>query len=245
MKLPSGQRLLAIYAGVLTLVFAGVVLMGATSTTRDASFDQITVRRINVVEPDGTLRMVISDGAEAPGSPYHGKSIARPDREDAGVIFMNNEGTEEGGLIYGGRRHKDGKVSSFGHLSFDNYDQDQTLLLQAYQDDTTHKATYLQINDLPYWNEYRAMLEERRESQHLPAAQQHTAMARFLSSYPKSHHRVFLGTMPDRSSNLVLDDADGRPRIKLQVSADGTAVLQFLNADGKVIQQLPSSTKPD
>lgn len=97
MKLPSGQRLLVIYSGLLTLVFAGTVLTGATSSTRRASFDEITVHRINLVEPDGTLRMVISDKARFPGAIFHGKEYRHP-RSAAGMLFFNDEGTEDGGL---------------------------------------------------------------------------------------------------------------------------------------------------
>jgi hypothetical protein len=32
---------------------------------------------------------------------------------------MNDEGTESGGLIWGGLKQKDGKIENFGHLSFD------------------------------------------------------------------------------------------------------------------------------
>jgi hypothetical protein len=98
LKLPSGQRLLMIYSGVLTLVFAGTVLMGATSNARHATFDEITVHRINVVEPDGTLRMVISDRARFPGAIFHGKEYKHP-RPAAGMLFFNDEGTEDGGLV--------------------------------------------------------------------------------------------------------------------------------------------------
>lgn len=241
MKLPFGQRLLVIYSGVLTLVFAGTVLMGATSGTRDASFDQITVHRINVVEPDGTLRMVISNAAEAPGSPYHNKIYPRPGRMDAGIIFMNNEGTENGGLIFGGRRSSDGKVSSFGHLSFDSYDQDQTMVIQADQDDTTRKATYIKINDEPAWNEFDALnLMQRTRDE--PAAQRQAALQSFLKTHPTAKPRIYLGTRDDHSSDLVLDDAQGRPRIVVKVAVNGSPVLQFLDSRGKVIEQLPQTS---
>jgi hypothetical protein len=50
-----------------------VTLMRAQSRPALATFDAITVRRINVVEPDGTLRMVISNQASPPGGIRHGK----------------------------------------------------------------------------------------------------------------------------------------------------------------------------
>lgn len=123
MKLHLGQRFITVYAGVLTLVFAGTVLMGATSTTSSASFDQITVHRINLVEPDGTLRMVISDHAKFPGLFLHGKEYPHP-RPQAGMLFYNDEGTEQGGLVFAGAKNKGGYSSGLS-LTFDRYNQDQ------------------------------------------------------------------------------------------------------------------------
>lgn len=62
------------------------------------TFDEINVHRINVLEPNGTLRMVISDHAKLPGIIVRGKEqpFSRP---QAGMIFYNDEGSENGGLI--------------------------------------------------------------------------------------------------------------------------------------------------
>lgn len=240
LNLPSGQRLLAIYSGVLTLVFAGTVLMGAAANSRRATFDQITVHRINVVEPDGTLRMVISNAANAPGSYFHGREYPRPDRKVAGILFLNVEGTEGGGLLWGGEKDKNGKVSSFGHLSFDNYDQDQTVVIQN-MDNTDGKSSYIGINDQPRWDEEElAKLDEKVRA--LPKAQQHAAYRQFFATHPRSKHRAYLGTDEDHSSDLVLMDPDGHPRIIAKVGPDGTPSLQFLDADGKVIERFPRAS---
>ncbi len=105
------------------------------------------MHRINIVEPDGTPRLIISDKAEFPGSPFKGKVMARPDRSDsAGMLFVNNEGTENGGLIFSGYQSGDGKFHSDGHLSFDEYEQDQTLAMDTDQDGDDRFTRY-QIND--------------------------------------------------------------------------------------------------
>ncbi|MGH8232797.1 MAG: hypothetical protein ACREPU_01170 [Rhodanobacteraceae bacterium] len=49
----AAQRFLTVYAGALTLVLVLTFLYGFSAT--DRHFDEITVHRINVVEPDGTL----------------------------------------------------------------------------------------------------------------------------------------------------------------------------------------------
>lgn len=138
----NSRSSLAIYSGVLTLAFASVVLMGARKSAPNASFDQITVRRINVVEPDGTTRLVISNHAEFPGSYFMGKEYPRTDRDATGMIFIDDEGTENGGLIFGGKKDKDGTTHSWGHLSFDQYQRDQTMVLESYSDGSQRNDYY-------------------------------------------------------------------------------------------------------
>jgi hypothetical protein len=125
------QRFLVIYSGVLTAVFAGAVIAACATATKTARFAEIDVQRINVIEPDGTTRLVISNRAKFPGSFFRGKEIARPDRQTTGLLFVNDEGTEMGGLTFDGAKGKDGQISSNGHLSFDQYDQDQIFAIGA------------------------------------------------------------------------------------------------------------------
>ena len=71
MSVIPGQRFLTVYSGVLTLVFAVTVLGGFASGKKPDVVDELNVHRINVVEPDGTLRMVISNKATLPGVPLY------------------------------------------------------------------------------------------------------------------------------------------------------------------------------
>src|SRR5579862_9390502 len=134
-KLFANQKFLAIYSGVLTLLFVATVLSGfaQTAAQKKVSFDEIDVHRINVVEPDGTLRLVISNKASFPGIIINGKEHPHPNRTTGGMLFFNDEGTENGGMIWGGAKDKDGKISNYGHLSFDEYLQDQVFTIDAEQ----------------------------------------------------------------------------------------------------------------
>jgi hypothetical protein len=252
MSILSNTRFLAIYSGMLTLTFAATVIFGVThtsvfaATNKPVIFDQITVHRINVVEPDGKTRLVIANNAEYPGGFFNGKEISRPSRAGtAGMLFMNDEGTENGGLIFGGFRKPDGTLSTYGHLSFDDYQQDQTIAIQQSQEGASRSSGYA-VNDngpalitpevIEAFNKTQALPTDSPE--HRAAAQQ--AFADLLKKYPiRIIPRAYLGREKDASSALSLSDAQGRDRILLRVTADGTPTMQFLDANGKVTQQWP------
>lgn len=50
--------------------------------------------------------------------------------------------------------------------------------------------------------------------------------------------RLSMNLAPDGSPSIELADKEGRPRIRLATGADGAGEIQFLNADGKVVQRL-------
>ena len=135
------ERFVFAYRSVLTV--ATIALLSAFMFKKQATFDEITVRRINIVEPDGTLRMVISNHAQLPGIVRHGKEepFARP---QAGMIFYNDEASEVGGLIFGGRKTPKGDVeNSGGSLSFDRYDANQVVQLIGVHDKEDHSPDWL------------------------------------------------------------------------------------------------------
>jgi len=235
----SSRRFLAIYSGCLTIIFAITVLAGFARPWQSASFDQITVRRMNVVEPDGTVRLIVSDKAEFPGLYLHGKEVQRPDRGDsAGMLFVNDEGTEDGGLIYGGSKEVGAGPSSFSHLSFDQYDQDQTLVLGASLEGgkRTSGVTVNDVAGFPITPEYVATVE--RVKMMPQGAERSAAWARLNENYPPGAERGFFGRQKDDSVGMRLSDAAGHVRAVLTVKADGEPVLQFMNVEGKVTKEI-------
>ena len=83
----GSPRFLAIYSGVLTIVFL-VTILGGFGVIQNPSFGIITARRINIVEPDGTVRLTISNRADFPGGWIHKKESPRPDRRDAAGMLL-------------------------------------------------------------------------------------------------------------------------------------------------------------
>ncbi|HEX4268992.1 MAG TPA: hypothetical protein VHY36_13980 [Steroidobacteraceae bacterium] len=213
-----------IYGAVSTLAFVVIAVSGFAVARQKASFGTVDVQRINVVEPDGTLRMVISDRARFPGAIIHGKEYPF-DRHTAGMLFFNDEGTENGGLIFGGQKNKDGTVSSYGHLSFDRYEQDQELNLE-YLQDGAGQSTKLAFLDQPDWPITDALKLPRSHWPH------------FAATHPHGTPRLMMSRAQDGSVSLGLKDKQGHTRILIKVASDGTPVIELLDSSGKVVSQL-------
>jgi hypothetical protein len=234
----TGNRLLALYAALLTLAVAVFLLSGAAGR-RKASFDSIDVQRINVVEPDGTVRLVLSSKALFPGILFKKKEYPHPNRATAGILFYNDEGTENGGLTFGGEKDKDGKVSAYGHLSFDQYDQDQVLTLDASEDGGDRKAR-LSIWDRPEYS-IGELLDLQTRIKALPAEEQKKAYAEFFAQRDKAQPRLFLGKTDDGGVSLRFNDREGRERLILEVSPDGGAVIRCLDEKGRETGRFPDA----
>lgn len=229
---------LTAYSAVLTVVLVVTAVSGFTAANTKPKFEEIDVQRINVLEPDGTLRMVISNTASAPGIIVKGKEYPHPNRKSAGILFFNDEGTENGGLIFGGMKGKDGKVESSGHLSFDQYMQDQVFTIDAGEEDGK-RMSMVQVWDRPDYP-ITELLDEQQRISKMAKAEQDAAYQKFFAKADhQAHPRVALGRTSDRSVVLLLKDTEGRNRIALQVAADGTPVLKFLDEKGQVVSQLP------
>jgi hypothetical protein len=126
-RLRRELRFLRAYVLVSTLVLGGLTITAFRQEKQ--RFTEIDVQRINVVEPNGNLRMVISNRERSIGPIYKGKPFGYPGGTRPGIIFFNDEGTENGGLTFSGRRLPDGRVSASTGMSFDQFDQDQVVVL--------------------------------------------------------------------------------------------------------------------
>lgn len=196
-------KILVAYSSIVTTVLAAFTLAGPAAA-KIQSFDEIDVRRINVREPDGTLRLVISNRARLPGVIVRGKEQPPIDRPQAGMLFYNDEGSENGGLVFSGHAGPNGEVrDSGGSLTFDRYAGNQVVQLAGVHDSTDHIVGLI-VSDTD----------------------------------AKGNQRVFVGHDKDGVARVSLMDRNGRTRIVLQVTSDGSPSLSFLDSAGKVINEL-------
>lgn len=222
--------------GGVAAVAAALLLQSQPAGAADgkATFTQLEVQRIDVVDPDGTKRLVLSNKPKSPAPTLDGIELA-PGGNRPGMIFYNGEGDESGGLV-NDSQVVDGKQQAYGLLTFDQYKQDQTLVLQYFQDGSTRGVGF-RVQDRPetplsqIWPEYQAILAMK------PGPEKDKALAAFEKKYPNPQ-RVFVGKSTDKASVVTLADGQGRPRLVLRVAENGSPQLQFLDAKGKVTKTI-------
>lgn len=234
-KLERDVRNLKIYAGCLTAAVIVIAIFAfANVTTRH--FSQIDVHRINVREKSGKLDLVISNSAQMPPAIVNGKAFPNGPR-GPGMLFYNGKGDEDGGLGYGSRKLLNGGYSADGQLMFDQYNQDQTVGIE-YQDENGKRLAGLHV-----WDRSDTPLDQVVAKLHgLDRAQRKAVFEKSAAEgNPLEATRVFVGKLPDKSSQVVLADALGQPRLVLRVQASGAAEIQFLDENGKVLKAISAA----
>jgi len=145
-KLEKEVHFLKIYAFVMTLGCAVFFLTAFAAQDKKQKFTEIDVERINIVEKDGKLKMVISNQERQQSQIIDGKTLpltkgGRP----PGIIFFNHLGNEMGGLIYGENGGK-GQVGSF---TFDKVNQNETIGFRHLESDNGEYAAGLTVWQRP------------------------------------------------------------------------------------------------
>jgi hypothetical protein len=191
-------------------------------------FEEIDVQRINVVEPDGTLRVAVSNNARFPAPVVEGKAGKRSSQPLAGMIFYNDDGDECGGLYGYGRTAEDGTYTAGGGLNFDQYrPQDQVLGINYHGQDGRNTA------GLRVWERVHGTQVQFPDQESIDAS---------LIGRPYAT-RVFAGRTSDGAAVVRLCDAQGTLRLRLAVAATGTPTLEFFDERGSMICRLPEAPK--
>jgi len=225
-------RLYAIATSLLLIV----VTAAAFRQAAPQKFGEISVERINLVDADGTLRMVIANKARMHPGVMDGVTIDRP-RPVAGMIFFNDQGDEVGGLTYSGQE-RDGARAAQAGLMFDQLKQDQTIGF-SYSESNGRRSAGFQVWDRPE-SRLSELIKKMNDANKLTdTAARDAAIASIRATAEPGPRRVFVGKNADKAALLSLADAQGKPRLTLTVDANGNPRIEFLDETGKVVARLP------
>ncbi len=223
---------------ILTSLAMTVVSVAAFRQASPAkSLGEITVERINVVDANGTLRMVLSGKDKMHPGVMDGVTIDRP-RPVAGMLFFNDQGDEVGGLTYTGREENGTRRADAG-LMFDQLKQDQTIGLN-YTESGGRRTAGFQVWDRADSHLSELIAKFNDANKMTDATAKAATIAAIRASASPGPRRLFVGKNADKASTIVLSDANGKPRLTLTVDASGNPRIEFLDETGKVIARIPA-----
>jgi len=231
-------RFLRAYAFSATALFSIIWFSGSLQEEKRPHFAEIDVERINIVEADGQLRMVISNRArQHPGS-VDGKLMERPDGRPPGMLFFNQFGDECGGLIFD--ESGPGSKGHFVQMSFDKTRNDQSVAVRHLEGEDGDYYAGLSVWDRPNSSlAWRDSVMEVIEAMPDKDSRKE-AFARLRDAGEFGSTRMLVGRFRDKSSSIMMCDTKGNPRLWMRVDSLGIPKLEFMDEKGKVIYSVPS-----
>lgn len=210
------------------------------------NFKEINAERINIIGTNGKPVLVISNRRLMPGPTLNGKTYERDvidGREYmSGMIFFNELGDEVGGIQYAGIKKDSTGYSAVGHLSFDQWNQNQVMALD-YNDKSGNRYAGMRIWDRPVNASFDYMLDLLKEIKE--AGQNKARLDSLYKLWNEAKgrgengvERMFIGSK-NEVAQIQLKDKKGNVRARLYIDDIGAAKMEFLDEKASVIAVFP------
>lgn len=243
---PFFMRFLIISNIILLGLVSFIFLTGFDKNDKPKNFTEINVERINVLGTSGKPVLVISNKRLMPGPTINGKSYSR-DVVDGreymhGLLFFNELGDEVGSLIYAGLKRDSANYSAVGHLSLDQWHQNQVLALD-YNDKSGNRYAGMRVWDRPVNSSFDKILDLANEMKDAKADLARLDSLKKVWEEVKARgengvERMFIGSR-NEVAQIMLKDKKGNVRAKFYVDENGEAKLEFMNQKGEVVSVFP------
>lgn len=154
------------------------------------------------------------------------------------MIFYNDAGDEVGGLVYNGFALDSG-YTAVGHLSLDQWRQNQVVALQ-YLDNGRTLRSGLRVWDRPTDAPLREVFERGLAVRNASPAERDSLrdLAAAAQRRAGGTERLFLGSH-DGVAKLEIRDSEALVRGRLLVDEGDRARLEFLNELGQAVEVYP------
>jgi len=239
-----------IFLRAFAITTAVGMLFIATSAFKqmgNQKFTEIDVERINIIEKDGTVKMVITNVERFPtGQDKINNKITNSNRKKrSGMLFFNEDGIECGGFIYDGSKINDAHSSGLS-LTYDQYDGDQVMQLLTTdigKGDKRKVISTLSFNDRPSKESQETTLKIMKELEELKIKDPKAMQAKYkeyenqglLGGVP----RIMLGQTRSQNNGLFLFDSQGIPRAMFYIDVNNQAKLDFMDEKGNITASFP------
>ncbi len=232
---------------IATAVLVVSVFSMAFRGTQKVQFEEIDVQRINIIEADGTVKMIITNVERFPNGAdsINGRMTNVDRKKRSGMLFFNEEGMECGGFIYDGRKTENGHTAGLS-LTYDQYDGDQVMQILMRDDkigDDRFVRSSIAFIDQPAKETHARRSEINKELEEL-GKKDRKAMQEKYQEYKKQGlvgtvDRMVLGKTVGQSNGLFLFDDKGMPRAMFYIDKENNAQLDFFDEKGNTIASFP------
>ncbi|QDP84124.1 hypothetical protein FNJ88_00595 [Chryseobacterium sp. SNU WT5] len=209
------------------------------------NFDEINVKRINIIEKDGTIRMVIANKELQHSGRMDGKDWEKRERQ-AGMIFFNDLGDECGGLIYAAKKNSDGSVNSGMSITMDRYRDDQVLQIlndESIKGDKIMSQRGFFVNDYKSLEGIDARNKAYKDAEKITDEKLRNEKLREISKNHGSSNLLFLGKTKGNSQGLFIADQNGQPKLMIYVDDKGQPKIQTFDEKGEIKDFLLTGNK--
>ena len=234
-KTHAKLKFLTSYAIFMTVVMVSLVLFSFKAYKKIVSFDEINVKRINIIENDGTIRMVLSNKERQHSGRMDGEDMEKRERA-AGLLFFTDEGDECGGVIYYSMKTKNGAASGMS-ITMDRYKNDQVVQMTNQEEIANGKIVSqrgIMINDFPAESHLGKTLKAMKEAEKITNPEEREKKMKEISARHGGANLLFLGKTDDNSQGLFLNDAKGKPKMRIYVDGKGNPKIQTYNSKGEI-----------
>ncbi len=226
------------YNAFLTLVIISFFFLSFREEQKKR-FDEISVERINIIEKDGSIKMVIANKKLLPPPYLNGKLVSKNTKSDRGpgMLFYNEEGDEIGGYLFG----SDGQ-GNYGHISMDQYKQDQVIRMkyseQMYEGERLTSAGIL-VQGQPMNIAVDRIVAFYDSVGTIADKDLRRKLIKEFRAKLDASNSLFVGKSQDNAYGLFLTDKKNKERLNLYIDKEGNPKLEFLDSTGKVIYSIP------
>ena len=237
---------------IMTAACVGITLfVGITGfkSNLHARLETLDVERINIVEADGTVKMIITNVARFPSGTeqVNDRILNETRKKRSGMLYFNEEGIEAGGFIYDGSKNEKGHSAGMS-LTFDQYNGDQVLQLlttDMLKGDKRYIRSGIMFNDRAEFETQdgvREIMKELAQIENKEKRQEkikHYEEAGLIGGAP----RVLLGKTRGKNNGLFLFSKDGKPRAHFYVDDNDQVKLEILDKNGAVENAWPTNNQ--
>jgi len=222
-----------------------IVLLFAFKTNENQKFKTIDVERINIVEADGTVKMIITNVEQFPNgtTTVNGRKVTKDRKKRSGMLYFNEDGIECGGFIYDGAKDENGHSAGLS-LTYDRYDGDQVMQLKTLD---FKKGEKRMVSSSLVFNDRTANLNQQEITQVMEEIELIEDKKLRRQKYKEyadkgligATPRILLGKTGSQNNGLFLFGENGETKAMFYVDKNNKVKLEVYDEEGKVANSWP------